>query len=68
MDDECERLDAARREVKANGFTKATRESLVPRRPRHQGRSRDLRLSAGGGAADSLCRLIEHTPDMTRIP
>ncbi len=39
--------------------------SAVPRRPRHQGRSRDLRLSGGGiRGADSLCRLIEHTPDV----
>ena len=28
MDSECERLDAARRDVKAKGFTKATRDAL----------------------------------------
>src|SRR5262249_45151179 len=28
MDGECERLDAARREIKAKGFTKVTRDAL----------------------------------------
>ena len=55
-----------RGKVKAAGFIQGTREALFHRRPRHQGRGRDLRLSAGRAAAESLCRLIEHTPDMKR--
>jgi hypothetical protein len=46
MEQECVRLDAARNAIKAKGFTGDARRA-VPRRPRHQGPGRDLRLSAG---------------------
>ena len=45
------------------------REDAVSRRPRHQGRGRDARLSRGrAGVAESLCRLIEHSPDLDAHP
>ena len=66
------RVRAARRarasSVKAEGLHQDDARGAVPRRPRHQGRGRDLRLPWSRTLADSLCRLIEHTPDMTRIP
>ena len=68
MQAECERLEAARQEVARAGLQREDARRAVPRRPRHQGRGRHLRLSALAGVADSLCRLLEHTPDMTRIP
>ena len=45
MHSECERLEAARQDVRRQGFTEKTHGRAVPRRPRHQGRSRHLRLS-----------------------
>ncbi len=49
MQAECERLEAARQDAKRQGFTEQHARRAVSRRPRHQGRSRDLRLSRGRG-------------------
>ncbi len=69
MDSECDRLDKARREYRhQRTSTDANKEALVPRRARHQGRSATFGYPAVASAADSLCRLIEHTPDVTHIP
>ncbi len=65
---ECERLDAARREVKRLGFTKKTNDDLFRAAHDIKGEAATFGYAAVGPAADSLCRLIEHTPDMTRIP
>jgi chemotaxis protein histidine kinase CheA len=68
MDDECERLHDARQRVKQHGLSKDTRQELFLA-------AHDLKGDAGtfgypevAPAADSLCRLLEHTPDLTRIP
>ena len=68
MHAECERLDAARREVKRLGFTKKTNDDLFRAAHDIKGEAATFGYAAVGPAADSLCRLIEHTPDMTRIP
>lgn len=68
MDSECERLDLARRDVKANGFTKATRDALFHATHDIKGEAATFGYPFVASAADSLCRLIEHTPDMVRIP
>ncbi len=68
MDDECDRLDAARREVKAKGFSKATHEALFHAAHDIKGEAATFGFPAVAAPADSLCRLIEHTPDMARIP
>jgi HPt (histidine-containing phosphotransfer) domain-containing protein len=68
MDQECERLDGARRDVKAKGFTKATHEALFHAAHDIKGEAATFGFPAVAPPADSLCRLIEHTPDMTRIP
>jgi hypothetical protein len=68
MEAECERLDAARRTVKAKGFDKATREALFLAAHDIKGEAVTFGYPWLAGSADSLCRLIEHTPDMTRIP
>ena len=69
MNDECERLDAARRKVK--------RERLVNDNPAGNLflAAHDVKGDAGTfgypeviPAADSLCRLLEHTPDLGKIP
>jgi HPt (histidine-containing phosphotransfer) domain-containing protein len=68
MDSECERLDAARRDVKAKGFIKATREALFHAAHDIKGEAATFGYPYVAASADSLCRLIEHTPDMKRIP
>jgi hypothetical protein len=68
MADECERLDTARRKVKEIGLTKATKQELFLSAHDVKGDSGTFGYPAVAPAADSLCRLLEHTPDMTRIP
>ncbi len=68
MNAECERLDAARRTVKAKGFDKETREALFLAAHDIKGEAVTFGYPWLAGSADSLCRLVEHTPDMTRIP
>src|SRR5947207_4897713 len=68
MDSECERLDAARRELKVKGFTKATREALFHAAHDIKGQGATYGFPAVALPADSLCRLVEHAPDLARIP
>jgi HPt (histidine-containing phosphotransfer) domain-containing protein len=68
MDSECERLDRARRGVGKTGFTKANKEALFHAAHDIKGEAATFGYPAVASAADSLCRLIEHTPDVTRIP
>ena len=68
MDSECERLDAARRNIKSKGFTKATHEALFHAAHDIKGEAATFGYPFVASSADSLCRLIEHTPDMNRIP
>jgi HPt (histidine-containing phosphotransfer) domain-containing protein len=68
MHAECERLDRARHQVRAAGFTKATREPLFYAAHDIKGEAATFGFPWIAALADSLCRLIEHTPDMTRIP
>ena len=68
MDSECERLDKARIAVTTSGFTKQTKETLFHAAHDIKGEVATFGYPAIAAAADSLCRLIEYTPDMTRIP
>jgi len=68
MNDECAKLDAARREVKAKGFGKATHQALFHAAHDIKGDAATFGFPAVVAPADSLCRLLEHTPDMARIP
>jgi HPt (histidine-containing phosphotransfer) domain-containing protein len=68
MDSECERLDRARRSVGKNGFTKSNKEALFHAAHDLKGEAATFGYPAVASAADSLCRLIEHTPDVTHIP
>jgi hypothetical protein len=68
MDSECDRLDAARRDVKTRGFIKATREALFHAAHDIRGEAATFGYPFVAASADSLCRLIEHTPDASRIP
>jgi HPt (histidine-containing phosphotransfer) domain-containing protein len=68
MSIESDRLAAAHADILKNGFTAASRQELF--RAAH-----DIKGSAGmfgyptaGAAADSLCRIIEHAPELDEVP
>src|SRR5690606_34444285 len=68
MESECERLDKARRMLKAEGFTASSKEALFHAAHDIKGEAATFGYPAVAAAADSLCRLIELSPDVTKIP
>ena len=68
MQDECARLDAARHKVRDQGLSKETRQELFLAAHDVKGDSSTLGYPEVAAAADSLCRLLEHTPDLRKIP
>ncbi len=68
MDTECERLDKARRELINNGFTEAKKEALFHAAHDIKGQAATFGYPAVSSAANSLCRLIEHAPDVAHVP
>ena len=68
MISECERLDEARKAVGESGFTEATREALFRAAHDIKGEAATFGYPALASAADSLCRLIDFSPEVTRIP
>ena len=65
---ECDRLDAARIEIKASGLRTNTRENLFRAAHDIKGQGATFGYPLAAEAADSLCRLLEHTPDVKRLP
>jgi len=68
MDRECTKLDDARQLVKAEGFMEETRDALFRCAHDIKGEAATFGFPLVAPAADSLCRLIEHTPDTPQIP
>jgi HPt (histidine-containing phosphotransfer) domain-containing protein len=68
MNEECEQLDEVRQKVKAEGFAEETRDALFRAAHDIKGEAATFGFPLAAPPADSLCRLIEHTPDMARIP
>ena len=68
MESECQRLDNARRAVMIAGMTKPNRDALFHAAHDIKGEAATFGYPAVASAADSLCRLIEHTPENSRIP
>jgi HPt (histidine-containing phosphotransfer) domain-containing protein len=68
MNQECERLDKARRDIRDQGISKATRDGLFHAAHDIKGEAATFGFPAVAAPAKSLCRLIEHTPDMQRLP
>jgi hypothetical protein len=68
MESECARLDKARLAVVQDGFTKSTKEALFHAAHDIKGEAATFGFPLVAVAANSLCRLIEYTPDATRIP
>jgi HPt (histidine-containing phosphotransfer) domain-containing protein len=68
MQAECERLEAARQVVKRAGFNAQTHDALFRVAHDIKGHAGTIGFPAVAGVAESLCRLMEHTPDIRRIP
>jgi chemotaxis protein histidine kinase CheA len=68
MEHECGRLDAARTAIRAAGINDASRDTLFRAAHDIKGQAETFGFPLVAPVADSLCRLIEHTPDMSRIP
>src|SRR3954464_5440512 len=68
MDGECVKLDEARQLVKAEGIKEETRDTLFRCAHDIKGEAATFGFPLVAPPADSLCRLIEHTPDRARIP
>jgi HPt (histidine-containing phosphotransfer) domain-containing protein len=68
MDRECTKLDEARQLVKAEGFAEETRDALFRCAHDIKGEAATFGFPLVAPPANSLCRLIEHTPDIAQIP
>jgi len=68
MDAECERLIEARDIVRKDGFTIDLHENLFRAAHDIKGEAATFGFPAVAQAADSLCRLLEHTPDLNKLP
>jgi HPt (histidine-containing phosphotransfer) domain-containing protein len=68
MQAECDRLEAARQDVARAGFTEKTHDALFRAAHDIKGEAATFGFPALTGVADSLCRLLEHTPEQARIP
>ena len=68
MESECQRLDTARHAVISGGFTEANKEALFHAAHDIKGEAATFGYPLVAAAADSLCRLVEHSPDVMRIP
>jgi chemotaxis protein histidine kinase CheA len=68
MEAECQRLEATRQDVRRDGFTEQTHSALFRSAHDLKGEVGTFGYPAVAGVADSLCRLLEHTPEIARIP
>jgi HPt (histidine-containing phosphotransfer) domain-containing protein len=68
MNDECEQLDRARRNVRQNGMTAQPREALFRSAHDIKGQAATLGFPLVAAVAESLCRLIEETHEPARVP
>lgn len=65
---ECERLEAARQQVAAQGMNEKTHDELFRAAHDIRGEAATFGYPMVAGPADSLCRLLEHTPERDCIP
>jgi HPt (histidine-containing phosphotransfer) domain-containing protein len=68
MQTECERLDTARGRVRTGGLTEEHYAELFHAAHDIKGEAATLGFPLVTAVADSLCRLIEHTPEVAQIP
>src|SRR5580704_12405952 len=65
---EADRLSAAHAVILKSGFTNETREELFRAAHDIKGDSATFGFPSAGAAAESLCRIIEHAPDLDEVP
>jgi HPt (histidine-containing phosphotransfer) domain-containing protein len=68
METETDRLAAAHAAILRDGFTKATREELFRAAHDIKGDAATFGFPSAGATAESLCRIIEHAPDLAKVP
>jgi HPt (histidine-containing phosphotransfer) domain-containing protein len=65
---ETDRLSAAHAAILRDGFTNSTREELFRAAHDIKGDAATFGYPSAGAAAKSLCRIIEHAPDLDEVP
>ncbi len=65
---EADRLSAAHITVLRDGFNTETREELFRAAHDIKGDAATFGFPSAGAAAESLCRIIEHAPDLDKVP
>lgn len=65
---EADRLSAAHATILQGGFTRGTREELFRAAHDIKGDAATFGFPSAGAAAESLCRIIEHAPELERVP
>jgi HPt (histidine-containing phosphotransfer) domain-containing protein len=65
---EADRLSAAHAAIFKDGFTNLTREELFRAAHDIKGDAATFGYPSAGAAAESLCRIIEHAPDLDEVP
>ncbi|MGO9356157.1 MAG: Hpt domain-containing protein [Xanthobacteraceae bacterium] len=68
MTTECARLSAAHAAVVKSGFNDATRQELFRAAHDIKGDAPTFGYPAAAAACDSLCRILEHAPDISQVP
>jgi chemotaxis protein histidine kinase CheA len=65
---ECARIETARQAIKLSGMSDHTHSALFRAAHDVKGEAATFGYPEVVGVADSLCRLLEHTPEIARIP
>jgi HPt (histidine-containing phosphotransfer) domain-containing protein len=65
---ECDRLAAAHAAILKYGFTTDSSQELFRAAHDIKGDAATFGFPTAGAAAESLCRIIEHAPDLERVP
>jgi HPt (histidine-containing phosphotransfer) domain-containing protein len=68
MATETDRLAAAHDAILKDGFTKAAREELFRAAHDIKGDAATFGFPSAAATAESLCRIIEHAPDLAKVP
>lgn len=68
MSVECGRLAAAYAAIQKDGFNAQTREELFRAAHDIKGDAATFGYPTAAAAAESLCRIIEHAPDLDHVP
>ncbi|GAA3851125.1 Hpt domain-containing protein [[Pseudomonas] carboxydohydrogena] len=68
MDEECARLARAFEVVKKDGFTSQNREELFRAAHDIKGDATTFGYPKAAVAAESLCRILEHAPELMTVP